>query len=57
MEITQDNDENSELTHHDESWTVTTSCKKRKVSSCKRQENCSSIKKTMAAGYQAQWLI
>ena len=54
MEITQDNDENSELTHHDESWTVTTSCKKRKVSSCKRQENCSSIKKTMVAGYQAQ---
>ena len=34
MEITQDNDENNELTHHDESWKVVTSSKKRKVTPC-----------------------
>ena len=34
MEITQDNDENNELTHHDESWKVVTFSKKRKVTPC-----------------------
>ena len=34
MEISQDNDGNNELTHHEESWTVATSSKKRKVTPC-----------------------
>ena len=34
MEITEDNDGNNELTHHEESWRVATSSKKRKVTPC-----------------------
>ena len=34
MEISQDNDGNNELAHHEESWTVVTSSKKRKVTPC-----------------------
>ena len=34
VKITQNNDENNELTHHDESWKVATSSKKRKVTPC-----------------------
>ena len=39
MKVTQDNDENNELKHHDESWKVATSGKKRKVTPCTSGRN------------------
>ena len=49
METTQNNDENYELTHHEDSWKVVTSSKKRKVTPC------ISCRKAIVADKQ-QWL-
>ena len=55
MEISQDNDGNNELTHNQESWTVATSSKKRKVTPCTSgRKTVLPEKKTIAAGYQTQ---
>ena len=53
MEISQANDRDNEPTHHEESWTVATSSKKRKVTPFASGSKTETIeKKTMASGYQ-----
>ena len=54
MEISQANNMNNEPTHHEKSWTVATSSKKRKVTpfASGRKTEILEKKKTMAVGYQ-----